>query len=415
MNKKKIINDPVYGFISIPSGFIFDLIQHPYFQRLRYIKQVSMTHLVYPGALHTRFQHALGAMHLMSLAVETLRSKGTPISEEEEEAALAAILLHDIGHGPFSHSLEHTLVEGVSHELLSALMMKELNDVFHGRLQLAIEIFNNRHPRKFLHQLVSGQLDLDRMDYLSRDSFFTGVAEGVISFDRIIKMMAVVDNELVIEHKGIYSVEKFLIARRLMYWQVYLHKTVLGAEQMLLKILQRAKELYGNGTLLFASPSLEHFLRNKITRDNFTENASHLVHFSRLDDTDILSAVKTWAYHDDPILQMLCSRLMARTLYHTELHSSEPNGRFVDELKERAKAHFGVRASEVDYYVWTLFIENSAYELNNSTIKILMKDGSIKDIAEASDLSNLETLSRKVRKFAISFPKELLDNTLTIS
>jgi len=409
LNKKKIINDPVYGFISIPSGFIFDLIQHPYFQRLRYIKQVSMTHLVYPGALHTRFQHALGAMHLMSLAVETLRGKGTPISAEEEEAALVAILLHDIGHGPFSHSLEHTLVEGVSHELLSALMMKELNDVFAGRLQLAIEIFNNRYPKKFLHQLISGQLDLDRMDYLSRDSFFTGVSEGVISFDRIIKMMNVIDNELVIEHKGIYSVEKFLIARRLMYWQVYLHKTVLSAEQMLLKILQRAKELYGNGGVLFASPSLEHFLRNKITRENFTENVSHLVHFSRLDDTDILSAVKTWAYHEDPILHMLCSRLMARTLYHTELHSSEWNERLVDDLKARAVAYFGIHAAQVDYYVWTQLIENSAYELNSSNIKILMKDGSIQDIAEASDLSNLETLSRKVRKFAVSFPKELAE------
>src|SRR5690606_11266448 len=277
LNKKKIINDPVYGFISIPSGFIFDLIQHPYFQRLRYIKQVSMTHLVYPGALHTRFQHALGAMHLMGLALETLRGKGVAISAEEEEAALAAILLHDIGHGPFSHSLEHTLVEGVSHELLSSLMMDELNAATAGRLDLAIEMFNNRYTRKFFFQLVSGQLDIDRMDYLNRDSFFTGVAEGVISFDRIINMFNVVDNELVVEQKGIYSVEKFLIARRLMYWQVYLHKTVLSAEQMLLKILQRAKELYSAGHSLFATPALEHFLRNKVTRQNFTEDALHLV------------------------------------------------------------------------------------------------------------------------------------------
>src|SRR5690606_1192141 len=332
------------------------------------------------------------------------------ITAEEEEAALVAILLHDIGHGPFSHSLEHTLVEGVSHELLSALMMTELNEVFGGKLDLAIEIFNNRYPKKFLHQLISGQLELDRMDYLSRDSFFTGVAEGAISFDRIIKMMNVVDNQLVIEHKGIYSVEKFLIARRLMYWQVYLHKTVLSAEQMLPKIWQRAKEMYGKVGSLFASPSLVHFLRNKITRANFTENVSHLVHFSRLDDTDILSAVKTWAYHDDPILHMLCSRLMARTLYHTELLSSEWDDRLIVDLKARAVAHFGIEAAQVDYYVWTQLIENSAYELNNSNIKILMKDGSIQDIAEASDLSNLETLSKKVRKFAVSFPKELVDN-----
>ncbi|MFC3200142.1 HD domain-containing protein [Parapedobacter deserti] len=409
MNRKKIINDPVYGFISIPSGFIFDLIQHPYFQRLRYIKQVSMTHLVYPGALHTRFQHALGAMHLMALAIETLRGKGIGISDEEEEAVLAAILLHDVGHGPFSHSLEHTLVEGVSHELLSSLMMDELNEVFNGRLSLAINIFNNRYRKKFLYQLVSGQLDIDRMDYLSRDSFFTGVAEGVISFDRIIKMLHVVDNELVVEQKGIYSVEKFLIARRLMYWQVYLHKTVLSAEQMLLKILQRAKVLYENGASLFASPSLEHFLRNKITRENFTENVSHLVHFSRLDDTDILSAVKTWAYHEDRILRMLCSRLMARSLYHTELHKAFPAEPVITDLKNRAVAYFGIGAADVDYYVWTQSIENSAYELNNSNIKILMKDGSILDIAEASDLSNLEALSRKVQKFAISFPKELIN------
>jgi len=367
-----------------------------------------MTHLVYPGALHTRFQHALGAMHLMSLAIETLRSKDIEITDEEEEAALAAILLHDIGHGPFSHSLEHTLVEGVSHELLSALMMDELNVAFDGRLAMAIAIFNNRHPKRFLHQLVSGQLDIDRMDYLSRDSFFTGVAEGVISFDRIIKMLHVVDSELVVEQKGIYSVEKFLIARRLMYWQVYLHKTVLSAEQMLLKILQRAKELYENGVSLFASPSLEHFLRNKITRENFTEDVLHLVHFTRLDDTDILSAVKTWAYHEDYILRMLCSRLMTRSLYHTELHSAAPKQQLIAELNDRAVTYFGIDTANVDYYVWMQSIENSAYEPNNSKIKVLMKDGSILDIAEASDLSNLVTLSRKVQKFAVSFPKELL-------
>lgn len=414
MNKKKIINDPVYGFISIPSGFIFDLIQHPYFQRLRYIKQVSMTHLVYPGALHTRFQHALGAMHLMALSLETLRGKGIAISDEEEEAALAAILLHDIGHGPFSHSLEHTLVEGVSHELLSALMMNELNESAAGRLDLAIAIFNNRYPKKFLYQLVAGQLDVDRMDYLSRDSFFTGVAEGVISFDRIIKMLNVVDNELVVEQKGIYSIEKFLIARRLMYWQVYLHKTVLSAEQMLLKILQRAKELYGAGMPLFASPSLEHFLRNKVTRQNFTEDALHLVHFSRLDDTDIWSAVKTWAYHSDRILQLLCSRLIARSLYHTELHAVPPGEKAIAQLKAEAVNYFDIDVADVDYYVWVQAIENSAYEPNNGTIRILMKDGGIKDIAEASDLSNLETLSRKVRKFAVSFPKELVHTPLSI-
>ena len=373
-----------------------------------------MTHLVYPGALHTRFQHALGAMHLMGLSLETLRGKGIAISDDEEEAALAAILLHDIGHGPFSHSLEHTLVEGVPHELLSSLMMNELNELFAGRLDVAIAIFNNRYPKKFLHQLVAGQLDTDRMDYLSRDSFFTGVAEGVISFDRIIKMLNVVDNELVVEQKGIYSIEKFLIARRLMYWQVYLHKTVLGAEQMLLKILQRAKELYQAGASVFASPSLEHFLRNKVTRQNFTEDALHLVHFSRLDDTDIWSAVKTWAYHSDRILQFLCSRLIARSLYHTELHAVSPGEKAIAQLKAEAVSYFDIDEADVDYYVWVQAIENSAYEPNNGTIRILMKDGGIQDIAEASDLSNLETLSRKVQKFAVSFPKELVHTPLSI-
>lgn len=407
MNKKKIINDPVYGFISIPSDFIFDLIQHSYFQRLRYIKQLSMAHLVYPGALHTRFQHALGAMHLMMLAIDTLRNKGVEIHPHEEEAALAAILLHDIGHGPFSHSLEQTLVEGVSHEWLSALIMDDLNRQFEGRLDLAIEIFNNRYPKKFLHQLVSGQLDTDRMDYLNRDSFFTGVSEGVISSDRIIKMLNVAENKLVIEQKGIYSVEKFLVARRLMYWQVYLHKTVISAEQMLLNILRRAKDLYNKGAALFSTPSLEHFLRNKITRESFNEDVSHLVHFARLDDTDILTAIKVWALHDDDILSMLCTRLMERKLYHVALYKDAPDERLINELKSNAISYYGIDPILADYYVWTSPIENSAYELNSGSIKILMKDGSIQDITEASDLSNFETLAKKVQKSAISFPKEL--------
>lgn len=409
LNKKKIINDPVYGFISIPSGFIFDLIQHPYFQRLRYIKQVSMTHLVYPGALHTRFQHALGAMHLMTLAIDTLRTKDINISEEEEEAVLVAILLHDIGHGPFSHSLEQSLVDGVSHEWISALMMNDLNRQFNGRLDLAITIFNNQYEKKFLHQLVSGQLDTDRMDYLNRDSFFTGVAEGVISFDRIIKMLHVSNNELVVEQKGIYSVEKFLIARRLMYWQVYLHKTVLSAEQMLLNILRRAKELYHDGHRLFATPSLEHFLRNKISRESFAADVSHLAHFARLDDTDILTAIKVWAYHDDKVLAVLCQRLISRRLYHIDLYRSRPDDAEIDLLRTRAIAHYDIAPELVDYFVWTNSIENSAYEPDSSNIKILMKDGSTMDITEASDLSNLETLAKKVQKFAVSFPKELLN------
>ncbi|OYD40546.1 HD domain-containing protein [Sphingobacterium cellulitidis] len=407
MNKKKIINDPVYGFVTIPSGFIYDLIQHPFLQRLRYIKQVSMTHLVYPGALHTRFQHVVGAMHLMSLAIETLRGKDVPISEVEEEAALAAILLHDVGHGPFSHSLEHTLVEGVSHELISELLMDKLNEEFAGKLNLAITIFNDQYPRKFLHQLVSSQLDTDRMDYLNRDSFFTGVSEGVISFDRIIKMLNVKDDELVVEAKGIYSVEKFLIARRLMYWQVYLHKTVITAEQMLIKALARAKELSNRGVKLFATPALDHFLNNKIDKQTFLLDESHLEWFTRLDDTDILSAIKIWANHDDQILSMLCSKLVRRELFRTELSNTPFSEEYVSDLKAKVKLRFNLSENELDYLFYQQVIGNNAYDSSVSKICVLMKDGQLLDIAEASDLSNIESLSRRVEKYAITYPKEI--------
>jgi HD superfamily phosphohydrolase len=304
LNKKKIINDPVYGFISIPTELIYDLIEHPYFQRLRHIKQLGMTHLVYPGALHTRFHHALGAMHLMKMAIETLRSKDHVITNEEEEALTIAILLHDVGHGPFSHALEHTIVDGISHEDISILLMNKLNIEFKGQLTTAISIFNDTYPKKFLHELVSSQLDMDRLDYLNRDSFFTGVSEGVISSDRIIKMLNVKDDHITIEEKGIYSVEKFLIARRLMYWQVYLHKTVIAAEQMLVKILERSRALTLSGQDLFATPALKHFLTNKLSTEAFTED-DHLEIFTRLDDTDIMSAVKVWALHSDPVLSKL--------------------------------------------------------------------------------------------------------------
>jgi HD superfamily phosphohydrolase len=407
LNKKKILNDPVYGFVSIPSGLIFELIQHPYLQRLRYIKQVSMTHLVYPGALHTRFQHAIGAMHLMSLAIDTLKGKGVDISEEEKEAALAAILLHDIGHGPFSHSLEHTIIDGVSHELLSSLLMDRINNEFGGKLDLAITIFNNKYHRKFFHQLVSSQLDADRMDYLNRDSFFTGVSEGVISYDRIIAMLAVVDDQIVIEEKGIYSVEKFLIARRLMYWQVYLHKTVVGAEQLLIKILQRAKQLASSGNTLFATPAFNWFLTQKIDKNNFLEDALHLDWFTLLDDTDIMSAIKTWAHHEDSILRMMCQKLMSRELYRTIMSNMPFSKELMDEVYRRVKEYFQVSDDELQYYVFTQEIQNSAYDSHNDPIKILMKTGEISDIAEASDLSNLEALSKKVQKFVLCYPKEL--------
>ena len=415
MNKKKIINDPVYGFVSIPSGFIFDLIQYPYFQRLRYIKQVSMTHMVYPGALHTRFQHVIGAMHLMQLAIDTLRSKEVQISEQEEEAALVAILLHDIGHGPFSHSLEHTLIEGVSHEVISSMLMDRLNIQFDGRLTLAITIFNNQYPRKFFHQLVSGQLDTDRMDYLNRDSFFTGVSEGVISFDRIIKMLTVMDDKLVVEAKGIYSVEKFLIARRLMYWQVYLHKTVIGAEQMLIQALRRAKELSNNGVELFATAALQHFLRNKVNAENFISDEVHLDWFTQLDDTDILSAIKCWMDHEDFILSTLCKKIVRRDLFRTELRSVDFDAEELAYYKERAKDYFGLNDEEVKYFIYYQAIQNSAYSADKEPICIVNNKGQLMDIAEASDLSNLEALSQKVVKYALTYPKELGFVELSVS
>jgi len=407
LNKKKIVNDPVYGFISIPSDLIFDLIEHPYFQRLRYIKQVSLTHLVYPGALHTRFQHALGAMYLMSLAIETLRGKDVEITTDEEDAALAAILLHDIGHGPFSHSLEHSIVEGVSHEDISGLIMDKLNKSFDGRLTTAISIFRNEYPKFFLHQLVSSQLDTDRMDYLIRDSFYTGVTEGVISFNRIIKMLNVFDNELVVEQKGIYSIEKFLIARRLMYWQVYLHKTVVSAEQMLVNILHRAKQLSLEGHDLFATPSLKHFLTTKITKEAFEKNPEHLLFFVQLDDVDILASIKVWENHPDRTLSLLCKGLMSRHLNQVNMSDDKPDQALLIQLRKKAKDYFGIPEEEVGYFVYSKTISNSAYQVGDGNIKILMKNGTIKDITQASDLSNLEVLSKKVQKYIVSFPKEL--------
>jgi HD superfamily phosphohydrolase len=407
LNKKKIINDPVYGFITIPSDLVYDLIQHPYVQRLRYIKQLGMTHLVYPGALHTRFHHALGAMHLMGLALETIKSKGQAISYAEEEAVTIAILLHDIGHGPFSHALEHTIVDGVSHEHISTLLMDNLNREFDGRLVLALDIFNNRYHKKFLYQLVSGQLDLDRMDYLNRDSFFTGVSEGVISFDRIIKMLDVVDDQLVVEEKGIYSIEKFLIARRLMYWQVYLHKTVIAAEQMLVKILERAKELSGEGRNLFASPCFSYFLKNSISRDEFKNDSRNIERFTKLDDNDIFTSIKVWVNDEDLILSTLCAHLISRNLYQVEITNDPPSIERINDLADKVTDEFEILDDDTSYFVFTDTIKNKAYSVGDGNIKILMKDGSIQDIAKASDNSNLESLARTVQKYILCYLKEL--------
>ena len=404
MNKKKIINDPVYGFISIPSELIYDVISHPYFQRLRYIKQLGMTHLVYPGALHTRFHHALGAMHLMSLTIGLLRSKEHTISDAEEESAILAILLHDIGHGPFSHALEHSLVTGIKHEDISAKLMQDLNKHFDGKLSLAIEIFNGTYPKKFLNQLISGQLDLDRMDYLNRDSFFTGVSEGVISFDRIIKMFNVVEDDLVIEEKGIYSIEKFLIARRLMYWQVYLHKTVIAGEMILVKLLERAKELAIAGIDLFAAPSLSYFLNNNINEETFFTH-ENLEHFTNLDDQDIYAAVKVWAQHPDKILSTLCKMLTSINLYKVEMSNELADKERVEFLQNATIDLLGIAAEEVKYFVFTDSIQNRAYNAGVGNIKILMKNNDIVDIAKASDLSNLESLQKTVEKYILCYPR----------
>lgn len=367
-----------------------------------------MTHLVYPGALHTRFHHALGAMHLMCLSIETLRNKGHKISEEEEEAVIVAILLHDIGHGPFSHALEQTIVEGIFHEDISMLLMNKLDQQFDGRLTMAIEIFNGTYPKRFLHELVSGQLDMDRMDYLNRDSFFTGVSEGVISFDRIIKMLNVVDDHIAVEEKGIYSIEKFLIARRLMYWQVYLHKTVVSAEQLLAKILKRARELALKSKPLFATPALNHFLANTINKDDFMHSEVHLETFTRLDDNDIMAAVKVWENCDDFILSTLCRMLMRRNLYHIDITNDLPDVVLLEKLSEKAMAQYPISRAELDYFVFTDTIKNNAYKPGDGSILILMKDGKLQDIAQASDNSNLEALARTVKKYIICYAKELI-------
>lgn len=407
MNKKKIFNDPVYGFVSVPYEIIFDLIEHPYFQRLRNIKQLGLTHLVYPGALHTRFHHALGAMHLMSIALETLKNKGVEISEEECKAVTIAILLHDIGHGPFSHALESCIVPSIHHEDLSILLMKRLNIEFKGALTLAIEIFENKYHKKFLHQLVSGQLDMDRMDYLNRDSFYTGVSEGVIGFDRILKMICVIDDHLVIEEKGIYSIEKFLIARRLMYWQVYYHKTVISAEQLLVKVLKRAKEISIQGRVLFATPSFSFLLKSNPSADDFKGDERYLDAFANIDDHDIYSAIKVWTSDEDTVLSKLCSELINRRLYSIEIQNEQISAEEYDIKAREVVQKWGINEDQVEYFVFTGVINNNAYDPLSGNIYILTKTKGLQDIAVCSDGLNLEALSKNVKKHFLCFPKYL--------
>lgn len=407
MSNLRIINDPIYGFIEIKYDTVFQLIGHPFFQRLRRIRQLGMTHLVYPGAHHTRFHHAIGSMHLMREAIEVLRSKGHQITDEEAEAVTIAILLHDIGHGPFSHALEDSIVSGIHHEVLSGLFMDSLNKDFNGKLSMAIQIFRNLYPKKFLHQLVSSQLDMDRLDYLNRDSFFTGVSEGVISSDRIIKMLEVYNDELVIEAKGIYSIEKFIVSRRLMYWQVYLHKTVVSAESLLINILKRAKELAKPGNDLFATPALKKFLSTNFTKKDFLEDDSLLHTFAELDDSDITASVKVWKNHPDKILSTLCQHMISRKLFKILLQHEPFDEKFMDELKEKVKAKFQIQDVELSYFLLSGKLVNNAYNTQHDKINILFKDGTVKGISEAADTLNIKVLSEPVEKYYVCYPKTL--------
>ena len=407
-NKLKIFNDPIYGFITIPNSLIYDLIQHPYFQRLRRISQMGMSYLVYPGAHHTRFHHALGCMHIMQKAVQTLQFKGVSISEEEENALYIAILLHDIGHGPYSHAMEHSIVEEVHHEELSLLFMEQLNKEFDGKLALAIQVFKGEYHRKFMLQLISSQLDMDRMDYLKRDSFYSGVAEGNINSERLIQMMNVQDDYLVIEEKGIYSVEKFLVARRLMYWQAYLHKTSVVAELILTKILKRAKELTQKGILLPCSEPLQFFLQNKISLVDFDKNV--LDKFSYLDDYDVLGAIKAWQFHDDFVLQSLCRMILNRDLLKIQMTDDKPNKENLLAIKNKYISISGISDKEADYFVFKGKLKNQAYSKSSEPIRILKKDKTIEDVVEASDQLHLKALSKPVTKYFICFPKVVLES-----
>jgi len=407
INKLKIFNDPIYGFITIPNALIYDLIQHPYFQRLRRISQMGLSYLVYPGANHTRFHHALGCMHLMQKAVDVLRFKDIEISKEEENALYIAILLHDIGHGPFSHAMERSIVEDVHHEEISLLFMHQLNAEFDGQLDLAIKVFKGEYHRMFMLQLISSQLDMDRMDYLKRDSFYSGVAEGNVNSERLIQMMNVVDDVLVIEEKGIYSVEKFLMSRRLMYWQAYLHKTSLVAELILTRILKRAKELTLKGVVLPCSEPLRYFLEHKVTMDTF--DAQTLDLFSQLDDFDIISALKGWQRNSDFILSSLSKMIINRDLLKIKLTSEKVELQDLQPLKERFALENNISIQEANYFIFKGKIKNQAYSKEAEPIRILKKDKTVEDVIESSDQLNLKSLSKSVTKYYICFPKQLVE------
>ncbi len=407
MKSQKILNDPVYGFITIPSELIFAIIDHPYFQRLRRIRQLGLTDFVYPGALHTRFHHALGAMHLMSITLDNLRNKGTEITEKEYEAALLAILLHDIGHGPFSHALEYSLLEGIPHEELSLLTIELLNEEFGGQLTLALQIFKNQYPKKFLHQLVSSQLDIDRLDYLQRDCFFTGVSEGTIGADRIIKMMAVKDDQLVIEEKGIYSIENFLSARRLMYWQVYLHKTTVSAEKMLINLIQRAKKLAQAGRKFYVTEEMGYFMNQEISLADFKADKNLLKKFLQLDDFDIWGAIKLWKNDSDYVLQNISQMFLTRRLFKINLVNEPFSNLEIEQLRSKALKKLQVPEEELGYFFSTGTISNYGY-LEKDRISILTKKGEVVDVATAADLPNIKIMSKMVEKHYVCVAKSLI-------
>lgn len=405
--KNKIINDPIYGFITVKDPLIYELIDHPYFQRLRRISQLGLTYLVYPGAYHTRFHHAIGAMHLMGRAIYTLRQKGHEITPEEERGVLIAILLHDVGHGPFSHALEHTLIPGVSHEALSLKIMEELNQEFDDALTLAIDIFTNNHPKAFLHQLISSQLDMDRLDYLRRDSFYSGVTEGSVNSERLLTMLNVKDDQLVVDSKGIYSVEKFLVARRLMYWQVYMHKTVLSAEFMLVNILKRAKYLANQGVELTGTQALKHFLHADYTWNDFEENPAILKKFLELDDFDVMSGIKDWAKHNDLILSDLSSRIINRNLLKIRLQETPFEEEMAEKMAEGIRNQYGFIHGEERYMLIVDKVKNHAYNNKKGHINLLYKDGHTSDISTAADQMTINALSEPVERHFICFPREL--------